>query len=95
MRRLQADQRETNLFLNDFEVCNRYDHALAAAALVTCPCTLILGERDQMTGPKHAAGIAAALLARTVVLPAGHALMTEVPDALLAALREALVAHAP
>jgi pimeloyl-ACP methyl ester carboxylesterase len=92
MRRLQDGQRETNLFLNDFEVCNRYAGGLAAAARVTCPTTLILGARDQMTGPKQTADIARALRARTVTLASGHSLMTEVPDALLRALRDSLVA---
>jgi pimeloyl-ACP methyl ester carboxylesterase len=90
MRRVQSAGRGRNTFLGDFEACNRYAGGLAAASRVTCPTTLILGERDQMTGPKQAAAIAAALRARTVTLAAGHALMTEAPDALLAALRGAL-----
>jgi pimeloyl-ACP methyl ester carboxylesterase len=94
MRRMQAGQHEANLFLNDFEVCNRYAGGLAAAARVTCPTTLILGARDQMTGPKQTAEIARALHARTLTLASGHALMTEAPEALLQALREALVVAA-
>lgn len=90
MRRLQMGQRDANLFLNDFEVCNRYAGGLAAAARVACPTTLILGARDQMTASKQASEIARALQATTVTLPSGHALMTEVPDALLSALRLAL-----
>jgi pimeloyl-ACP methyl ester carboxylesterase len=94
MRRLQMGQRDANLFLDDFEVCNRYAGGLAAAARVTCPATLILGGRDQMTGPKQAAGIATALRARSVTLPAGHAMLSEAPDAVLAALRGAFDASA-
>ncbi|MBS0448403.1 MAG: alpha/beta hydrolase [Proteobacteria bacterium] len=90
MRHVQAGQREVNLFHHDFGVCDRYAHGLEAAAQVQCPATLVLGERDQMTGPRQARELAAALRAQTVLLPAGHALMTEVPDALLAALRKAL-----
>jgi pimeloyl-ACP methyl ester carboxylesterase len=90
MRRLQMGQRDANLFLDDFEVCNRYAGGLAAAARVACPATLILGGRDQMTTPKQSAQIAQALGARTVTLAAGHSLMSEVPDALLAALRAAI-----
>jgi pimeloyl-ACP methyl ester carboxylesterase len=90
MRRVQAGQREINLFHHDFGVCDRYAHGLEAAAGVRCPATLVLGERDQMTSPRQARELAAALKAKTVLLPAGHALMTEVPDALLAALRHAL-----
>jgi pimeloyl-ACP methyl ester carboxylesterase len=92
MRRMQAGQPEGNLFLNDFEVCNRYQGGLAAAARVACPVTLVLGARDQMTAARQAGEIAKALHANTVMLAAGHALQTEAPDALLAALRTALVA---
>jgi pimeloyl-ACP methyl ester carboxylesterase len=90
MRRLQAAQRETNLFVNDFRVCDRYRGGLDAAARIACPTTLVLGARDQMTLPKQTTAIAAALRARIVSLAAGHSLMTEQPEALLAALREAL-----
>jgi len=90
MRRLQMAQREANLFLTDFQVCDRYRGGLDAAARVACPTTLVLGASDQMTGPKHTAAIAAALRARIVTLPSGHSPMTEAPDALLAAVREAL-----
>ncbi|MEP7300538.1 MAG: alpha/beta hydrolase [Caldimonas sp.] len=90
MRRLQLGQREANLFLADFEVCDRYRGGLEAAARVACPATLVLGTRDQMTPPAQAAPLAQALRARTVTLPAGHALMSEAPETLLGALRAAL-----
>jgi pimeloyl-ACP methyl ester carboxylesterase len=90
MRRLQMAQRDANLFLNDFEVCNRYSGGLVAAARVACPTTLILGDRDEMTRPKQAVELASALRAQTVALAAGHALMSEMPDALLSAVRDAL-----
>ncbi|HEX7687505.1 MAG TPA: alpha/beta hydrolase, partial [Burkholderiaceae bacterium] len=48
-------------------------------------------ERDAMTPPKAAAALADALRARVTRLRAGHALMQEAPDALLAALRQAVV----
>jgi pimeloyl-ACP methyl ester carboxylesterase len=89
-RRLQAAQREANLFRTDFLVCDRYRGGLEAATRVTCPTTLVLGARDQMTTPKQAAGLVEALKARVVTLPVGHALMTEAPDALLAAVRAAV-----
>jgi pimeloyl-ACP methyl ester carboxylesterase len=95
MRRMQAGQSEVNLFLNDFQVCDRYRGGLEAAARVRCPATLIVGARDQMTLTKHALAIADALHAPTVALPTGHAVMTEAPDAMLAALRDALVTPAP
>jgi pimeloyl-ACP methyl ester carboxylesterase len=89
-RRLQMAQRDANLFLADFRVCDRYRGGLEAAARVTCPATLVLGARDQMTWPKHASALAEALRARVVTLPTGHSVMSEAPDALLAALREAV-----
>ena len=90
MRRVQAGQRGTNLFHHDFGVCDRYAAGLEAAARVTCPSTLVLGARDQMTGPKQARTLAETLRARTVTVEAGHALMAEAPDAVLRALRDAL-----
>jgi pimeloyl-ACP methyl ester carboxylesterase len=62
--------------------------ALAAAAKITVPTTLILGERDMMTPAKAGQALAAALpISRTVVLRgAGHMMMAERPDELLAAL---------
>jgi pimeloyl-ACP methyl ester carboxylesterase len=50
---------------------------------------LILGERDMMTPAKAGKALAAAISnARTIVLPgAGHMMMTERPDELLAALQ--------
>jgi pimeloyl-ACP methyl ester carboxylesterase len=95
MRRVQAGCAEVNLFLNDFEICDRYAGGIDAAARVTCPVTLVLGASDQMTLPKQAASIAAALHARTVVLDGGHALMSEAPDGILSALRAALAETAP
>jgi pimeloyl-ACP methyl ester carboxylesterase len=90
MRRVQAAQTALNLFHHDFTLCDQYEGGLAAAAKVRCPATLILGERDQMTSPKQAREIAQALKANVRHLSAGHALMSEAPDDVLAALRAAL-----
>jgi pimeloyl-ACP methyl ester carboxylesterase len=75
---------------SDLDACNTYQNALAAAALVKVPATLILGERDMMTPAKAGKALAAAMPhARTVVLPAaGHMMMIEQPDELLAALKD-------
>jgi pimeloyl-ACP methyl ester carboxylesterase len=75
---------------SDLDACNNYQNALAAAALVKVPATLILGERDMMTPAKAGKALAAAMPhARTVVLPAaGHMMMIEQPDELLAALKD-------
>jgi pimeloyl-ACP methyl ester carboxylesterase len=73
----------------DLAACNSYQNALAAAAQVKVPVTVILGERDMMTPAKAGKTLAAAIPnARTIVLTgAGHMLMVEQPDELLAALR--------
>lgn len=94
MRRTQARAERVqglNLFLHDFQVCDRYTAGDGAAGRVTCPVTFVLGSRDAMTPPRATAGLATALKARVVTLPAGHQLMAEAPDAVLGALREALV----
>ncbi|KQW36298.1 alpha/beta fold hydrolase [Rhizobacter sp. Root404] len=90
MRRVQAGQTGVNLFHNDFQACDRYGGGLDAAARVSCPAHLILGDRDQMTSPKQSRELAQALRAAVQTVPAGHALMSEAPDAVLAALRRAL-----
>ncbi len=82
---------EVNLFHHDFSVCDRYANGLQAAAAVKAQVTMVLGTLDQMTPPRSAGEIATALQAQVVHLPAGHHLMAEVPDGLLAALRAALV----
>ena len=76
------------VLFSDLSACNSYQDALAAAAKITAPVTLILGERDMMTPAKAGKSLAAAIPhARTVVLPgAGHMMMAERPDELLAAL---------
>jgi pimeloyl-ACP methyl ester carboxylesterase len=90
MRRNLAGQPGRNLFLEDFRACDAYRGGQEAATRVRCPTTFVLGQRDQMTSPRDASALAEALQARTVVLPSGHAVMTEAPDGLLGALREAL-----
>ena len=90
MRRVQAGQRAVNLFHHDFSVCDAYAGGLVAAQRVECRTRFILGERDQMTPPRHSAELARLLKAQVHLIAAGHALMTEAPDAVLAALRVAL-----
>ncbi len=77
------------VLFNDLSACNSYQNALAAAAQITVPATFILGERDMMTPAKAGKALAAALPnSRTVVLSgAGHMIMVERPDELLAALQ--------
>ena len=95
MQRCQAADPAANLFLTDFRACNAYRGALDAAARVTCPPLLLAGRRDQMTPPKAAAALATALSASVIEIDAGHALMTQAPDAVLAALRRAVCVSPP
>ena len=94
MRRTLAGAQATgcavNLFHHDFSVCDRYDQGLQAAARVSARATMVLGSQDQMTPPRAARDIAAALKARVVTLASGHSLQAEAPEALLEALRAAL-----
>ena len=90
MRRVQAGQPELNLFHHDFGICDRYAGGLAAAAKVRCPATLVIGSRDQMTSPKQTATIVQALNARVHSVDAGHMMMSEAPDGVLAVLRDAV-----
>ena len=90
MRRVQQAQTTTNLFSHDFGVCNGYAGGMAAAARLRCPSTFILGSRDQMTQPRQATALAAACKADVLSIDAGHALMSEAPDAVLDALRRVL-----
>lgn len=90
MRRVQAGQPELNLFHHDFGICDRYAGGPAAAAKVRCPASVVIGSRDQMTNPKQTATIVEALNAQVQPIDAGHMMMSEAPDAVLAALRSAL-----
>ena len=74
---------------SDLAACNAYADALTSAAKVGVPTTVILGERDMMTPAKAGKALATAISnARTVVLAgAGHMMMSERPDELLAAIR--------
>ena len=90
MRRVQGGYAAGNLFHHEFSLCQRYQGGLQAAAKVACPSSFILGQADQMTPPRLSNALAAALKARVHLVPAGHNMVQEVPDAVLAALRDAL-----
>lgn len=97
-RRLMARQAPGTL-LSDFRACDSYTRGLEAAAAVRCPVLFVLGERDMMTPPKAAGELAAAIArgqqgiepSRVVIPDCGHAMMSEKPDEVLAALRDFLL----
>ncbi len=70
------------------KACADYGGAAAAAAKVTCPVRLILGDQDNMTPLKRGRALANAFHdAETIIIPqCGHMLMAEQPDAVLDAL---------
>jgi pimeloyl-ACP methyl ester carboxylesterase len=90
MRQVLAHGGDALLFHTDFAACNDYAVGLAAAERVRCASHLILGAADQMTPPRNARDVAAALKATVHSVPAGHFLMQEQPDAVLHAMRKAL-----
>jgi pimeloyl-ACP methyl ester carboxylesterase len=90
MRQVLAHQGDPLLFHTDFAACNGWRGGLDAAARVRCAAHLILGATDQMTAPRAAREIAAALKAQVHSVPTGHFPMQECPDGVLNAMREAL-----
>jgi pimeloyl-ACP methyl ester carboxylesterase len=78
------------VLFKDLVACGNYGDGLAAAAKVTAPAVLVLGERDLMTPAKAGRELAAALPdARVTTLRgAGHMLMSERPDEVLAAVAQ-------
>lgn len=95
-RRLLERARPGVLF-KDLFACNAYRDGFKSAAKVAVPAILVLGERDLMTPAKAGRELAAALPdARVVMLKgAGHMLMSERPDEVLAALRGLAKGYAP
>ena len=91
MKRVLASNREVNLFHRGFVACDSYTGAEAAMARVACPVLFVLGRADAMTPPRAAASLQAqARNGRTVMVDAGHQMMAEAPDQVLAALRSLL-----
>ncbi|WP_322880343.1 alpha/beta fold hydrolase [Pandoraea sputorum] len=90
-----AQRNPAKVFLTDFEACNGYDQGMDAAARIKCPVLAVLGQRDQMTPPRAAQALLDALRdngapVTVELVNAGHAIMTEQPDALLDALKRFL-----
>jgi len=73
----------------DLSACNAYPDALSAAAKIDVPAIVIQGSRDLMTPAKGGKALAAAIpnCRLALIEGAGHMLMSERPDEVLAALR--------
>jgi pimeloyl-ACP methyl ester carboxylesterase len=96
MRRVLASNPRVNLFHRGFVACDSYTGGEEAMEKVQCPVLFLLGKNDAMTAPRAAQGLQRkARQGRTVLVEAGHQLMTEAPDAVLFALRDFLPAPGP
>ena len=88
MRRVLQSNPAINLFYTGFKACDDYAGGDAAMACVQCEVLFVLGRNDQMTLPKTAQGlISQATRGKVVEVEAGHQLMLEAPDDVLAALK--------
>jgi pimeloyl-ACP methyl ester carboxylesterase len=75
----------------DMSACNAYAAGFESAAKVRCPTLLLSADLDRMTPPKALGPLVQALgnaaqVHRVVLSGAGHAMMAEVPGAVLDAL---------
>ena len=88
-RRLMERQR-AGVLATDFRACNDYGNGIERARSCQLPVLLVLGGADQMTPAKATRALAAALpRSETVIIEgAGHAVMHEQPDRVLAALKD-------
>jgi pimeloyl-ACP methyl ester carboxylesterase len=90
LRRLMqrmSQQNPDQLFYTDFSACNAYANGQVAAEAAQCPVLFILGAKDMMTPPRSAKLLTGAVKhGRIVTVDAGHAMMSEQPDAVLGAL---------
>ncbi|MDM0047288.1 alpha/beta hydrolase [Variovorax dokdonensis] len=94
MRRVLASNSRANVFHTGFKACDSYAGGDEAILAVRCPVLFLLGRADQMTPPAATRGlIEKATGGRVVTVDAGHSLMTEAPDAVLAALGQFLDAR--
>ena len=72
----------------DLQNCRDYVDGMESAKKVQAPTLMIVGDRDLMTPRKTTDGLAGALTdGRRITVSAGHAMMSEAPDATLDAIR--------
>lgn len=82
------------LLHNDLNACNSYTDGLEAASKITCPSLVVYGSKDQMTAPKYALKLQAALGAENATIEnAGHAMMSDKSDALCSVIHDFLSVH--
>lgn len=72
---------------NDLQACNSYANGDSAAQGVRCPTLFVCGTQDRMTSLRSSAALRAAIPhALTREVAAGHQMMAEQPDEVVAAL---------
>lgn len=91
------ERQNRGVLLTDFAACNAYSNGEAAAAAVTQPVLVVVGERDNMTVARSGRALAQRLARASVLaIPGcGHDVMGEAPDALLDGLRTFLAETLP
>ncbi len=89
---LAVMRRNSPTLAGDLANCNQYGNGLVAAAAVPCPTLLLLGRRDRMTPLRAAQALQDALrhARRVEIADCGHAMMTEKPREVAAAMIEFL-----
>jgi len=87
-KRLMAAN-ETGTLFADLTACANYADGAAAAAAITCPCQVVLAQKDKMTPVKFGLKMAEALKASepVIIAGAGHMLPSERPVEVNKALR--------
>jgi pimeloyl-ACP methyl ester carboxylesterase len=90
-RRLMERQ-DRGVLYTDFTACNAYANGEHAAARVTQPTLVVVGESDSMAAARSGRALAARIAHARVLAIAGsgHAIMGEAPDALLDGLHDFL-----
>ena len=86
-RRL-LEQSHPGVLYSDLRACNDYAFEPVQRQAIACPTLFLIGLHDQMTPPKTGRATAALIAgAKTVAIDAGHSMMAEAPDDVLAHLR--------
>ena len=88
MNRRLMERAAPGVLLADLSACNDYREGLEHAARVACPALILSGSHDQMAPPRATLTLAKDLpgAIRVILEGAGHAMMSEQPDAVLDAL---------
>lgn len=89
MRRVLNGNTHENLAFTGFKACDDYRGGESAMAKVDAPTLFLLGAHDAMTLPEASQTLRErAVNATLVTVDAGHQMMAEAPDAVLAALKD-------